>query len=176
MQMISREISEVVIHATETTTDKDIGAIEINNIQSKLGHDGIGYHYVIRRDGRLQRGRPVDKVGDHTSVNNHDNFSIGIVLVGGINVATGEVEPLANRSASSFTREQYTTLERFLTAFYSRYPGGNVFGHNDLDVDEIDPYFDVQDYIEKVFRKTTNQITDPLSESPVDPTDTSVNK
>ena len=76
----------------------------------------------------------------------------------------------------SFTREQYTTLEKFLTAFYSRYPGGNVFGHNDLDVDEIDPYFDVQDYIEKVFRKTTNQITDPLSESPVDPTDTSVNK
>ena len=62
IQMISREISEVVIHATETTTDKDIGAIEINNIQSKLGHDGIGYHYVIRRDGRLQRGRPVDKV------------------------------------------------------------------------------------------------------------------
>ena len=88
----------------------------------------------------------------------------------------GEVEPLANRSASSFTREQYTTLERFLTAFYNRYPGGNVFGHNDLDVDEIDPYFDVQDYIEKVFRKTTNKITDPLSESPVDPTDTSVNK
>ena len=41
IQMISREISEVVIHATETTTDKDIGAIEINNIQSKLGHDGI---------------------------------------------------------------------------------------------------------------------------------------
>ena len=109
-------------------------------------------------------------------MNNHDNFSIGIVLVGGINVATGEVEPLANRSASSFTREQYTTLERFLTAFYSRYPGGNVFGHNDLDVDEIDPYFDVQDYVQKVFRKTTNQITDPLSESPVDPTDTSVNK
>ena len=176
IQMISREISEVVIHATETTTDKDIGAIEINNIQSKLGHDGIGYHYVIRRDGRLQRGRPVDKVGDHTSVNNHDNFSIGIVLVGGINVATGEVEPLANRSASSFTREQYTTLERFLTAFYNRYPGGNVFGHNDLDVDEIDPYFDVQDYVQKVFRKSTNKIVDPLSESPVDPTDTSVNK
>ena len=176
IQMISREISEVVIHATETTTDKDIGAIEINNIQSKLGHDGIGYHYVIRRDGRLQRGRPVDKVGDHTSVNNHDNFSIGIVLVGGINVATGEVEPLANRSASSFTREQYTTLERFLTAFYNRYPGGNVFGHNDLDVDEIDPYFDVQDYVQKVFRKSTNKIVDPLSENPIDPTDTSVNK
>ena len=53
---------------------------------------------------------------------------------------------------------------------------GNVFGHNDLDVDEIDPYFDVQDYVQKVFRKSTNKIVDPLSESPVDPTDTSVNK
>ena len=176
MQAISRPISEIVIHATETTTDKDIGAIEINNMQNKLGHDGIGYHYVIRRDGRLQRGRPADRIGDHTSVNNHNNFSIGIVLVGGINIATGQVEPLANRSASSFTREQYTTLERFLEAFYSKYPGGNVFGHNDLDVNEIDPYFDVQDYVEKVFRKSTNKIVDPLSESPVDPTDTSVNK
>ena len=176
MQAISRPISEIVIHATETTTDKDIGAIEINNMQNKLGHDGIGYHYVIRRDGRLQRGRPADRIGDHTSVNNHNNFSIGIVLVGGINIATGQVEPLVNRSASSFTREQYTTLERFLEAFYSKYPGGNVFGHNDLDVDEIDPYFDVQDYVEKVFRKSTNKIVDPLSESPVDPTDTSVNK
>ena len=176
IQMISREISEVVIHATETATDKDIGSIEINNMQNKLGHDGIAYHYVIRRDGRLQRGRPVDRIGDHTSVNNHNNFSIGIVLVGGINVATGEVEPLANRSASSFTREQYTTLERFLSAFYSRYPGGNVFGHNDLDVDEIDPYFDVQDYVQKVFRKVTNQITDPLSQSPVEPNSPFVNR
>lgn len=176
IQAISRPISEIVIHATETTTDRDIGSIEINNMQNKLGHDGIGYHYVIRRDGRLQRGRPADRIGDHTSVNNHNNFSIGIALVGGINVATGEVEPLANRSASSFTREQYTTLERFLEAFYSKYPGGNVFGHNDLDVNEIDPYFDVQDYVEKVFRKSINKIVDPLSESPVDPTDTSVNK
>ena len=89
---ISRPLSEVVIHATETATDKDIGAIEINNIQSELGHDGISYHYVIRRDGRLQRGRPPDRVGDHTSANGHNNHSLGIVLVGGINVATGDTD------------------------------------------------------------------------------------
>ena len=167
---ISRPLSEVVIHATETPTDKDIGAIEINNIQSQLGHDGIGYHYVIRRDGRLQRGRPPDRVGDHTSANGHDKFSLGIVLVGGINVATGDVDALGNRSSSSFTREQYTTLERFLQAFYSRYPGANVFGHNDLDAEEEDPYFDVQEYVETVFRKQLNGIGDPLNEGPVDPT------
>ena len=167
---ITRPLSEVVIHATETATDKDIGAIEINNIQSKLGHDGIGYHYVIRRDGRLQRGRPPDRVGDHTSANGHNNHSLGIVLVGGINVATGDVDALGNRSSSSFTREQYTTLERFLEAFYIKYPGGNVFGHNDLDAEETDPYFDVQEYVETVFRKQLNGIGDPLNEGPVDPT------
>ena len=172
---ISRPITEIVIHATETATDKDIGAIEINNIQSKLGHDGIGYHYVIRRDGRLQRGRPADRVGDHTSVNNHNNFSLGIVLVGGINVATGDTDALANRSASSFTREQYTTLERFCQAFYDKYPGGNVFGHNDLDILELDPYFNVLEYTETVFRKQLNGITDPLVEGPVDPTSTTLN-
>ena len=172
---ISRPLSEIVIHATETATDKDIGAIEINNIQSQLGHDGIGYHYVIRRDGRLQRGRPADRLGDHTSVNNHNKHSLGIVLVGGINVATGDTDALGNRSSSAFTREQYTTLERFCQAFYSRYPGGNVFGHNDLDAEESDPYFDVQEYTETVFRKQLNGITDPLKDEPVDPTSTTLN-
>ena len=172
---ISRPLSEVVIHATETATDKDIGAIEINNIQSRLGHDGIGYHYVIRRDGRLQRGRPPDRVGDHTSANGHNNHSLGIVLVGGINVATGDTDALGNRSSSSFTREQYTTLERFCQAFYSRYPGGNIFGHNDLDADEIDPYFDVQEYVETVFRKQLNRLGDPLNEGPIDPTKSILN-
>ena len=172
---ISRPLSEVVIHATETATDKDIGAIEINNIQSELGHDGISYHYVIRRDGRLQRGRPPDRVGDHTSANGHNNHSLGIVLVGGINVATGDTDALGNRSSSAFTREQYTTLERFCQAFYSRYPGGNIFGHNDLDAEETDPYFDVQEYTETVFRKQLNGITDPLNEGPVDPTSTTLN-
>ena len=97
------------------------------------------------------------------------------MLVGGINVATGDTDALGNRSSSAFTREQYTTLERFCQAFYSRYPGGNIFGHNDLDVEETDPYFDVQEYTETVFRKQLNGITDPLNEGPVDPTSTTLN-
>ena len=78
---VNRDVTEVVVHATDTHTNKDIGSIEINNIQIDLGHDGIGYHYVIRRDGRLQRGRPVNEVGDHAPVNGHDKYSIGIAPV-----------------------------------------------------------------------------------------------
>jgi len=150
---ITRDISEVVIHATESFTNANYGAIEINNFHNKLGHDGIGYHYVIRRDGRLQRGRPVNKVGDHAPINNHNQFSIGVVLVGGLNTAaTDETLELATTSRN-FTREQYTTLEKFLQSFYDTYPGGQVFGHNDIDIEEDDPFFDVSDYIFSLFRK-----------------------
>jgi N-acetylmuramoyl-L-alanine amidase len=167
---VERDVTEVVVHASETHTNKDIGSIEINNIQIDLGHDGIGYHYVIRRDGRLQRGRPVNIQGDHAPVNGHDKFSIGIVMVGGINVATGEDNPTDYLSSQSFTREQFTTLEKFLNGYYRRFPGGQVFGHNDIDVNELDPYFDVVDYVESVFRKQ-NRTDDPLNASPLSPSE-----
>lgn len=175
MNSINREITEVVVHATETHTNKNIGSEEIHFIHNELGHDGIGYHYVIRRDGRLQRGRPVNKQGEHASVNNHDVRSIGIVLVGGLNISTGVDNIDEYRSAQSFTREQFTTLEIFLSKFYQRYPGGQVFGHNSIDVNELDPYFDVVDYVESIFRKR-NTTTDPLNSEPLKPSELNDNK
>lgn len=165
---IKRDITEVIVHATETYTNKNIGAIEINNIHNALGHDGIGYHYVIKRDGRLQRGRPVNRNGEHAIVNGHDVYSIGIAMVGGLNVASGDDNPTDYRSAQSFTREQFTTLEKFLRSFYRKYSGGQVFGHNNIDETELDPYFDVVDYVESVFRKS-NITTDPANTSPLSP-------
>ena len=163
---ISREVTEIVVHATDTYTNKNIGAIEINNIHNELGHDGIGYHYVIRRDGRLQRGRPVNRQGDHAPVNGHDKYSIGIVMVGGLDTPAGD--DVFNRSAHTFTRAQFTTLEQFIGAFYRQYPGGQVFGHSDIDINEFDPYFDVIDYIESIFRKK-NKTTEPLNKGPLSP-------
>jgi|TARA_B110000908_G_scaffold19741_1_gene22252 hypothetical protein len=151
IRSIERTLDQVIIHATETTTDKNIGSIEINNVHNELGFNGIGYHYVIRRDGRLQRGRPINKAGEH--VDSLDRTSIGLVLVGGLNCSSGEPNPTSFRSAQSFTISQYNTLEKFLQAFYRKYPGGKVHGHNEIDATELDPYFDVADYIESTFRK-----------------------
>ena len=175
MMSISRRISEVVIHATETAENKNIGSIEINNIHKQLGHDGIVYHYVIRRDGRLQRGRPADRKSDHTAKESHNNFSLSIALVGGINLPTGDVNPLDNRSESGFTREQFTTLERFIEAFFMKVPGGLVFGHNDIEINELDPYFDVKDYVEKTFRKTYDRVGNTFEFEALDPDDTEIN-
>ena len=175
MMSISRKISEVIIHATETAENKNIGSIEINNIHKQLKHDGIVYHYVIRRDGRLQRGRPADRISEHTAKESHNNFSLSVALVGGINLPTGDVNPLDNRSETAFTREQYTTLERFLEAFFVKVPGGLVFGHNDIEIDELDPYFDVKDYVEKTFRKTYDRVGNTFEFEALDPDDTEIN-
>lgn len=167
---IQRDVTEVVIHATETYSNKNIGSSEIHDIHNELGHDGIGFHYVIRRDGTLQRGRPINQKGEHASVNGHDEFSIGIAMVGGIKAPAGQENPLTYLSPHSFNRAQFTTLEKFLASYYRKFPGGQVFGHNDIDIDELDPYFDVPDYIDSVFRKT-NKTTDPLNKGPLKPSE-----
>lgn len=163
---IKREITEVIVHASETHSNKNIGSEDLHFIHNELGNDGIGYHYVIKRDGSLQRGRPVNKEGEHAAVNGHDKRSIGLVMIGGLNVATGQNDIANYKSGQSFTREQYTTLETFLSKFYQKYPGGQVFGHNDIDINELDPYFDVVDYVESVFNKK-NTTTDPLNKGPL---------
>ena len=126
-------VADDTIEQIGVSTDKNIGAIEINNINKELGFDGIAYHYVIRRDGRLQRGRPVNKKGEHVVDATIEKESIGIILVGGLNCSSGDPNPTSFRSSQSFTISQYDTLEKFLTAFYRKYPGGKVFGHNDID-------------------------------------------
>ena len=165
---IKEGVSSIVIHATDTFSNKNIGAEEIDSIQRKLGaaNNEIGYHYVIRRDGRLQRGRDLKKEGDHCSVGNYDQTSIGVVMVGGIN--SPSTEQIFQRSSSSFTRAQYDTLEMLIDTFYNHVPGGEIFGHNDLDPEELDPYFDVQEYVVSLFGKV-NQTFSVAPETEITP-------
>lgn len=100
----------------------------------------------------MQRGRDISKPSE-TSLDNsgRDDTCLSIAMVGGINSPATEQE--FQRSSASFTREQYNTLEHFLRSFYNHVPGGDVYGHNDLNTDEEDPYFDVQEYILSLFGK-----------------------
>jgi len=162
---ITREVTEIVVHWTETYSNTNIGSEEINKTQIALGLDGIGYHYVIRRDGSVQRGRPVNNQGQHADVNGHNERSIGVVFVGGINAPTGTPDPLEYKSVSSLTRSQFTSFQEICKAFYRTFPGGQILGHNDLDPLEDDPGFDVRDFCEDLFGKKS-LFVDPSSEGP----------
>jgi N-acetylmuramoyl-L-alanine amidase len=162
---VNREITEIVVHWTETHTNRNIGSEEIHKFHLGQGLNGIGYHYVIRRDGSLQRGRPLDLKGQHSPVNNHDNFSVGVIFVGGINVPTETPNPENFVSALSLTRSQFNTFDHICRAFYLSNPGGQIVGHNDIDEEEFDPGFDVIEYCEARFNKVS-VFENPLNEKP----------
>lgn len=162
---VNREVTEIVVHWTETPTNKNIGSEEINKIHLESGLNGIGYHYVIRRDGSLQRGRPINIQGEHVTVNKHNERSIGIVFVGGINVPSGTPNLENFISVQSLTRSQFNTFDHLCRAFFARFPGGQAVGHNDIDPIEDDPGFNVREYVLANFGKVS-KFTDPLKQSP----------
>lgn len=72
----------IVIHHTgnENGRDTDPSAAEIHRWHLSQDYAGIGYHFVVRKDGTIERGRPVWSVGAHAYGENW--HTIGIHLSG----------------------------------------------------------------------------------------------
>ena len=139
-----RTIDNMIIHATDSFSNHNLDANMINYAFEINGKkDGIQYHYVIKRDGTIQRGKTLSEVGEHTGIDGVDKFSIGVVLVGGRS-DTGENTP-------SFTQSQYSSLDSLIKQFSLYVPNGTygVLGHNDVSDEHEDPYFDVKEYVSK---------------------------
>lgn len=70
----------IVIHHTGADIDASAKEIHRWHISAPNYYAGIGYHFVIRKDGTIERGRPVEAIGAHAyGFNAH---SIGIQLSG----------------------------------------------------------------------------------------------
>ena len=116
----------------------DIGRQEIDRWHRERGWNGIGYHYVIRRDGRLENGRSLEEAGAHCKGHNKD--SIGICLVGGIQDGTKD------KPVNDYTAKQWETLRGLLLELKSKYPNANIVGHCDYEPNKTCPNFDVKQW------------------------------
>lgn len=79
----------IVIHHTGSGADNDMDASaeQIHGWHlSNEGWAGIGYHYVIRKNGTIERGRPHWVVGSHAYGENW--HTIGIHLSGDFTIAS----------------------------------------------------------------------------------------
>lgn len=87
----------IVIHNTGNPTDDDLGVERINQAhQDYNGWAAIGYHFVIRKDGTIEKGRPEWAIGAHAIGYNSD--SIGICVSGNFMIGTptsAQIESLA---------------------------------------------------------------------------------
>ncbi len=103
----------VIHHSAGTGSVQEIHALHQSN-----GWTGIGYHFYIRKTGRIYRGRPEDRVGTHTS--GHNARSIGICFEG-------------NFEKDAMGDTQYQAGVELLETLIDRYGDLPVYRHRDLN-------------------------------------------
>lgn len=106
--------SELILHHAAGN-----GSVEaVHRVHLARGWIGIGYHYYVRKDGSIWRGRPEDSIGAHTI--GHNFVSIGVCFEGNFETETmGAVQLEAGLW--------------LIGDILSRYPGLAVSGHRDND-------------------------------------------
>lgn len=139
--MTRKRTDNIVVHCSATRAIQDIGASDIRKWHKAKGWEDIGYHYVIRRNGKLERGRPETAIGSH--VQGHNANSVGICLVGGLNDKTWDPE-------DNYTTAQWATLKKLIADLLKRYPKAKVLGHRDFPkVQKACPCFNARDWAKK---------------------------
>lgn len=131
-----RKITHLVVHCTATPEGRDVSAAEIRGWHKAKGWADIGYHYVVRLDGRVEKGRPDIEPGAHVS--GHNRNTIGIVYAGG--VAKDGKTPKDTRTGA-----QKAALRKLINQLKQTYPAAQVVGHRDFPgVAKACPSFDVR--------------------------------
>ncbi len=135
-----RKIDTIIIHCAATKPTQDIGAETIRkwHMGPPNNWKDIGYHYVIRRDGKIEKGRRNGEVGAHAS--GHNATSIGICLVGGIDAK--------GRPEANYTPEQWTALKDLVITVKTAHSisSDKIIGHNQVS-SKACPCFDVPKWV-----------------------------
>ena len=120
-----RIITLLVVHCSAVRPDQTSSAAQIDTWHRRDRHYkfGIGYHYVVRRDGQIEPGRPEWMVGAHCK--NHNAHSIGICYEGGLDIR--------GQPADTRTLAQKLAMLQLLEVLHRKYPKALIVGHHDLN-------------------------------------------
>ncbi len=122
-----REVKYIVIHCSATKEGVNVSAATIDTWHKRRGWNGIGYHYVIGIDGKIEAGRPVNTMGAHVG-GGGNRASIGIAYIGGVD---------ANLKAKDTrTEAQKKSLIKIIEILKNIYPEASIHGHRDYSVDK----------------------------------------
>lgn len=105
----------IIIHHSASI---DTTASTIHSWHLGQGWSGIGYHFVIKQNGEIERGRPIDTIGAHAGTAGNVD-SIGICLTGNFNME----DP---------TNKQLNSLILLIRYLREKYGNLDVMGHKDV--------------------------------------------
>jgi N-acetylmuramoyl-L-alanine amidase len=135
---MSRAIKWIIIHqsASNNSAHDNIETIRQWHVSERKFKD-VGYHYFIRKDGTLEKGRLEDKEGAHAK--GHNRGTIGICLSGLFHKTDPKLQP---------TPEQLNALEVLLIDLCSRHEltRQDILGHADVGATDC-PGFDLDKWL-----------------------------
>ena len=128
-----RKITLIIVHCSAVRPDQQSSAAQIDTWHRERGWKfGIGYHYVVRRDGSIEPGRPEWMIGAHCV--GHNAHSIGVCYEGGLDIR--------GRPADTRTEAQRRSLRKLIEQLHAAYPKALIVGHHDLNPQKDCPCFD----------------------------------
>lgn len=130
MTLLAEDIQFLIVHCSDTDDSQNLSALDIHKMHLGFGWDGVGYHKIINRSGKVENGRPEYWLGAH--VKGKNNISLGVCLIG----------------RKKFTVKQYRSLEKILRKWQSIYPKAKIIGHRDTgNTNKTCPNFDVKTWV-----------------------------
>ena len=130
-----RKINKIILHCSATPEGRNHDVEDIRRWHLRRGFSDIGYHYLIHIDGRIEKGRPIEKQGAHCSGQNRN--SIGICYVGGM-------DKDMNKAKDTRTKEQKDSLIYLMHELIYKYNKDmTIHGHNEF-ANKACPSFNVK--------------------------------
>ena len=111
---------------------KNCTAQDIHSWHIARGWSGVGYHFIIRKDGQIYRGRPENVVGAHAT--GYNSTSIGICFEGDFTMETMPKAQLeAGKELIAYLKDKYniTNVKAHRDLMNTSCPGKN-FPFNEI--------------------------------------------
>ena len=132
---------EIILHHAEAS---HASVEEVNRWHLERGWTCIGYHFYIRKDGKVYRGRPEWAVGAHAQ--GHNSRAVGICCEGAYMTETMPAAQLA-------------ALKELIREMMAKYPGAKLLRHCDVNSTDCPgrnfPWAEVQKYNQATKKEET---------------------
>jgi len=131
-----RKLDTLILHCTATRFDHDVTIDDIRVWHVARGWKREGYHFLIRLDGTIERGRPVDMIGAHAK--GFNRTSLGLAYAGGIDKD--------GNATNTMSRDQTDAMFVLIDSLAVVFGQLKLIGHNDVTDRKTCPNFDVSEW------------------------------